>query len=127
MKDSKTYEYAVTARKTRKPVLKEHYEDYLGYIGDIGEIGNVNFETTRGIHCHFILRTKKKLNYKQLRPTKYGWNVKAVPIYDREGWISYSEKDINSVKPLSDLEQRTLRRKILSMNCCNNNKVKVEG
>lgn len=125
MEESKTFEYAITARKTRKPVLKEHYEDYLSYIGDIGEVGNVNFETTRGMHCHFILKTDKKVNYRSLRPTKYGWNVKAVPIYNREGWISYSEKDLHSVKPLSDKQQSKLRKKILDMNCCNGNKVTV--
>lgn len=86
-------EYAITAKKTRKPILKEHYMDYLDKISDLGTIGNVNFETTRGLHTHFILRTPDKLDYKKLYPTKYGWNVKAVPIYNRKGWKKYIRKD----------------------------------
>lgn len=121
------YEYAITARKTRKPILKEHYEDYFGYLSDIGEVGNVNYENTRGIHVHFILSCKCKINYKILKPTKYGWNIKAVPIYNRDGWVSYCEKDLMGLKPLSDKEHRNLRRKMIRLNCCNNNKVKLRA
>lgn len=85
--------YAVTARKTTKPITKEHYFDYLDKIGDLGEIGNVNFEAKKGLHVHFILDSGKKVSYSKFRPTKRGWNVKAVPIYDKKYWIAYSRKD----------------------------------
>lgn len=88
--------YAITAKKTRGVISKIHYEDYLGYISDLGSVGNVNYETTRGLHLHFVLLTKDKLDYSKLKPTKYGWNIKAVPIYDMDKWISYIQKD----KPL---------------------------
>lgn len=86
-------EYAITIRKTRRPVTKQHYYDYLDKIADLGSIGNVNFETKKGLHTHFILKTALRLNYNDLRPTKRGWNAKAVPVYNRKGWISYSRKD----------------------------------
>ena len=85
--------YAITARKTVKPITKEHYHDYLSKIGDLGSIGNVNFEAKKGLHCHFVLEVKGKINYKELRPTKRGWNVKAVPIYSYREWSCYSRKD----------------------------------
>lgn len=93
--------YAITAKKTRKPISKEHYLDYLDHISDLGKVGNVNFETTKGLHTHFILKTKTKLDYNDLRPTKYGWNVKAIPIYDRKGWLKYIRKDNEQNKELN--------------------------
>lgn len=109
--------YAITAKKTRKPVSQEHYENYLSYCTDLGEVGNVNYERTRGLHIHFIIKTER-LDYKRLKPTKYGWSVKAVPIYNYQGWIQYIEKD--NAK-LSDEEQKGLRKAMLRLNCCNNN------
>lgn len=87
------YQYAITAKKTRKPISQTHYLDYLDYITDLGKVGNVNFETTKGLHTHFILKCEEKLDYRKLKPTQYGWNVKAVPIYNRKGWIKYCRKD----------------------------------
>lgn len=94
--------YAITARKTNKPISKVHYLDYLNKLTDIGAVGNVNFETTRGLHCHFIIKTISKTSFDKFRPTKRGWNVKAVPIYDRKGWIRYCRKDHEENKELND-------------------------
>lgn len=85
--------YAITVKKTRKPILREHYLDYLDKLSDTGEIGNVNFETTKGMHIHFIIKTKGTLDYSKLYPTKYGWNAKAVSLFNRGGWIRYCRKD----------------------------------
>ncbi len=87
------FQYAITAKKTRKPITQQHYLDYLDYLTDLGKVGNVNFEDTRGLHTHFILQTTSKLDFNKLKPTKYGWNVKAIPIYNRKGWIKYCRKD----------------------------------
>lgn len=86
-------EYAITARKTVKPITKNHYFDYLDKIGDLGEIGNVNFETTKGLHCHFILKTKTKISNDSIRPTKRGWNCRKVPIRNHNLWKAYCRKD----------------------------------
>lgn len=88
-----TRHYAVTVRKTRNPVTQEHYLDYLDKISDYGEVANVRFEATRGLHCHFTLELQGKLEYSLLTPTKHGWNVKAVPVFNLAGWIRYSRKD----------------------------------
>ena len=118
-------EYAVTTRKTRKPVTKQHYYDYLDKISDLGEIGNVNFETTRGTHVHFILSTKTRLNYNQLRPTKRGWNAKAVPIHDRAGWISYIRKDrYQGNNDPDDPDQMPIPKKSI-FKCCLNNSLNI--
>lgn len=87
------FEYAVTAKKTRLPIEKVHYLDYLNKITDLGKVGNVYFETTKGLHVHFKVITDTKLNYKKLTPTKRGWNVKAIPIYNNKGWLTYCRKD----------------------------------
>lgn len=86
-------EYAITARKTNKPITKTHYYDYLDKLSDLGDIGNVNFEDHRGLHLHFLLKSKDKVPYAKFRPTKRGWNVKAIPIHDKRNWISYCRKD----------------------------------
>lgn len=137
------YEYAITAKKTRNPVLKEHYLDYLDYLTDKGTVADVYFETTRGLHCHFKLRCISKLDYNILKPTKYGWNVKAVPIYNKSGWLKYCRKDfiknqeLNNHIFLSDLspedsegEQNEMSdrlKKYFSKNvfCCNNNNLEA--
>jgi hypothetical protein len=109
------YEYAITTRKTRQPITKQHYEDYLSHLGDIdrhnyydkasmkvirkgglGDVGNVNYEETKGLHVHYILKTDHPITSDNLyyySPSKHGWNHKAVPIFNRSGWISYCEKD----------------------------------
>lgn len=84
---------AVTVKKTRKPIEIQNYIDYLKYIKPQFNIQNVNIETTRGYHLHFIIKSDTDINFKDLYPSKYGWNIKAVPIYNREGWIKYCEKD----------------------------------
>lgn len=89
----KEYTYAVTSKKTRQPVTQQHYLDYLDSLKDEYAIYNVNFETTRGLHVHYMLTSHTKLDFKDLYKTKYGWNHKAVPIYNRTGWESYIRKD----------------------------------
>lgn len=86
-------EYAITVKKTRNPISIQDYINYLDYLKGMYNIGNVNIETTRGLHLHFIISCVK-LDFKSLYPAKYGWNVKAVPIFYKEGWIKYSEKDL---------------------------------
>lgn len=85
--------YAITARKTTKPITKQHYLDYLDKISDLGNVGNVNFETTRGLHLHFQIKCKERIPFPKFRPTKRGWNVKAVPIYNMKSWEQYCRKD----------------------------------
>lgn len=99
-------QFAMTAKKTRQPITAEHYLDYLDYCTDLGKVGNVNFETTRGLHIHFILEVKDKLDFKKLKPTKYGWNVKAVPIYNPKGWNKYSRKDHRQNKTYNNLVKK---------------------
>lgn len=100
-------QYAVTTRKTNKPITETHYHDYLAKIGDLGKVGNVNFETKRGLHCHFLLNTTSNyLDYKKLRPTKKGWNVKVVPIYNKRGWVSYCRKEYNTEAAEKELAQQ---------------------
>lgn len=110
------YEYAITTRKTRQPITRQHYEDYLNHLGDrdrmnyydkasekvirkggLGDVGNVNYEEERGLHVHYLLRTDRPITSDNLytySPSKYGWNHKAVPIFNRDGWIAYCEKGI---------------------------------
>lgn len=86
--------YAVTVKKTRAPVSIEHYLDYLDYCQDLGTPSNVYVEDTRGLHIHFVLEaTKGRIDFKKLKPEKYGWNVKAVPVYYDQGWKKYCRKD----------------------------------
>ena len=85
-------QYAVTARKTNKPITEQHYQDYLRSISGKGEIGNVNYENKRGLHVHFVIESDSIINFNTLRPTKRGWMVKVVPIYNMKGWISYINK-----------------------------------
>lgn len=95
------FSYAITAKKTRKPITKTHYLDYLDYLTDHGKVGNVNFETTKGLHTHFVLKCDEQLDYNKLKPTKHGWNVFAVPLYNRKGWIRYIRKDNEDNKELN--------------------------
>lgn len=107
------FNYAVTVKKTRRPQTKQHYLDYLDRLGDYGEIGNVRFETTRGLHVHFSMVTNERLDYRVLKPEPKGWNAKAVPIYNRKGWIRYVRKDeeknrdLNADLPFVDDERQT--------------------
>lgn len=86
-------EYAITVKKTRNPIEITDYINYLDYLKDMYMVYNVNIETTRGYHLHFIISTSN-LDYKSLYPAKYGWNVKAVPIFFKDGWVKYCEKDL---------------------------------
>lgn len=97
--------YAVTTKKTRKPISKEHYLDYLDSLTDIGKVYNVVFETTKGLHIHFVLEVQDKLDFKTLYRTKYGWNHMAVPLYNPKGWTRYCRKDFKENEQLnSDLD-----------------------
>ena len=95
-------DHAVTIKKTRNPITQKHYLDHLDILNKtVGKVGNVAFETTRGLHCHFTIKTDGKLNYQNLKPEKYGWNAKAVPIYNKVGWVSYCRKDYKENKELN--------------------------
>lgn len=129
--------YAITMRKTRKPITKQHYLDYLNYCTDLGDVGNVNFEQTKGMHIHFMLKTKKTINYNKLRPTKRGWNCKVVPIFNKRGWIKYCKKDNANNEELNkevhkqyenaeEEEYIEMPTKNL-FRCCNNNTVEVNS
>lgn len=136
-------DYAITVRKTRHPITQLHYLDYLDKMSDSGKVSNVYFETTRGLHCHFMLTTEEPLDYKKtLYPTKRGWNAKAVRVYRRDGWIKYCRKDYtdNTVlnTPVMDTHEEV--DKILDVDgsnelqgklkrplwCCNGNKIDID-
>lgn len=88
------FEYAITVKKTRKPVSHQHYCDYLDKMKDFGKVGNVYFELTHGLHLHYKIRTDERLDYKKMyKPAKHGWNIKAVPVWNPEGWHKYCRKD----------------------------------
>lgn len=87
------YRYAITSRKTRQPITKQHYLDYLDSLKDNGRICNVVFETERGLHVHYVLETKTPLKTNELYKTRFGWNHKSVPIYNEKGWKKYCRKD----------------------------------
>jgi len=88
------FEYAITAKKTRKPVNIDEYANYLTYLKDMFTVGNVHIETTRGLHIHFLLTSEKSICYKDLYIQNHGWSIRAVPIYNRKGWNAYSSKDL---------------------------------
>lgn len=88
--------YAMTIRKTRKPIMLSDYEIYLQWLSDQGFlVTEVHFEDTKGLHCHFILDSPAVLCYSDLKRDKYGWNIDFVPIYNCTGWMSYITKDKN--------------------------------
>lgn len=87
------FRYAVTVRKTRKPMIIDSYFDYLDALSDHCTILNVNFEETRGLHVHFTCESNRPMVYSDFIFTKYGWNVKFVPIYNLHGWFKYCRKD----------------------------------
>lgn len=139
-------DYAITVKKTRNPITQQHYLDYLDKLSDSGKISNVYFETTRGLHCHFMLTTEEPLDYKKtLYPTKRGWNAKAVRVYRRDGWIRYCRKDYEKNTALNtpvmetheefdslmaqeakntELTTAKLKRPLW---CCNDNKIEVNS
>jgi len=94
-------EYAVTLKKTRSPILDSDYFNYLDYLNEMFSLSNVNFESTKGLHCHFILESAQALNYQDLYIHKYGWSIKAIPIYNRERWIKYCKKDLKDNKQIN--------------------------
>lgn len=122
-------QYAVTARKTRNPITIQHYEDYLGKISDLGEVGNLNYEYEKGLHIHFLVRSNERVNYKDFRPTKRGWNVKVVPVYNEHGWIRYVNKhasDPSVWRPTQRIFKKSLFKNHVQLNAkCNNNKCNI--
>jgi len=56
------------------------------------DIYNVNYEDTKGLHVHCIIESDAFVDLKAIIPP-HGWNYKVVPLYNRVGWIKYSEKD----------------------------------
>lgn len=88
------FEYALTVKKTRNPINIDEYASYLSYIKDMFNVANVNIETTRGLHIHFLLTSEKRLIYKDLYIQPRGWSIKAVPIFNRRGWDIYTQKDL---------------------------------
>lgn len=88
--------YAITLKKTRKPILLSDYEVYLKWLTDKGyKVEDIHYETTKGLHCHFILDSPAEVCYSHLKRDKFGWNIKHVPIYYRKGWEEYIRKDQN--------------------------------
>lgn len=87
------FEYAVTSKKTRNPIVLDDYFSYLEYLKQYGEISNVFVETTKGLHIHYVLTMDKRLDYNLLKHVKYGWSHKAVPIYNKQQWLMYIKKD----------------------------------
>lgn len=100
--------FAITSKKTRNPISQEHYLDYLDSLSELGTVMNVAFETTRGLHVHFVLETVHDLSKKdsKLYRTKYGWNHLAVPVYYQTGWTNYSRKDFKKNKELNEQSKR---------------------
>lgn len=98
------YHYAITIRNTRKPIDRESYQVYLDWLSDRGDVSHVHFESNRGLHCHAQCWTPREFSFDdwymaglvvngKLQPKFRGWNVKAVPIFNTEGWIKYCEKE----------------------------------
>lgn len=96
------FEYAVTMKKTRNPVSKQHYCDALDRLRGMYKVGNVHMESTRGLHCHFVIKSDFQIKYTEIAPSKRGWNVKAVPLYNRRGWDKYCRKDHDKYNPNID-------------------------
>lgn len=104
--------YAITTKKTRQPVSQQHYLDYLDSLSDLGTVMNVVFETTRGLHVHYVLETEYELSSKDSRlyKTKFGWNHLSVPVWHAKGWTRYCRKDyennldLNSIIKYSELD-----------------------
>lgn len=94
---SKLFEYAVTVKKTRGKPTPSDYAQYLQWLEEKGFlVGNVNFEMTRGLHIHFVIKSVNKLKEKDpsLYRDRYGWNILAKKCYSLSGWLRYSEKDM---------------------------------
>lgn len=87
------FTYAVTVRKTRGVVTRSHYEGYLSWLSQRGIIGNVNYESTRGLHVHFLIDAWQRLDKRDFLYEPRGWSIRHVPIWDRKGWVKYCEKD----------------------------------
>jgi len=89
--------YALTIKKTRLSPLRSDYEEYFKYLEEAWDyhIGCVNFETTKGLHVHCLLRSSVPLLKKDpsLYRDQHGWNILCVPIFYEKGWIAYSTKD----------------------------------
>lgn len=98
-------QFAITAKKTRKPISDKHYLDFLDRTKDLGEIGNVNLETTKGLHVHFVLKCNS-LRYRDVYPSKVGWSIKIVPIFNKDGWVKYVRKDHLINKDLNKCVQK---------------------
>lgn len=106
------YHYAITVKKTRgKPEVAD-YESYLSWLGERVVVYDVNYEFTRGLHIHFIIDTRHKLQRKDasLYRDRYGWNILAVPIYNIEGWERYIHKDshtedVKNIKRQKQMEE----------------------
>jgi len=90
--NNQPYALALTLRKTRKPVTLPYYKEQLKLIGQHVDIYNVNYEDTKGLHVHCIIESDEFVDLKAIIPP-HGWNYKVVPLYNRVGWIKYSEKD----------------------------------
>lgn len=88
--------YALTIKKTRGVPTEKDYEEYFSWLIAQGyQIWEVNYETTRGLHVHCILECAERIPHfkKALYRDNFGWNLHAVPIFHRRGWVRYSEKD----------------------------------
>jgi len=91
--------YAVTVKKTRGPIVMGHYVDYLAWLAQRGLILNLNFEDTRGLHCHFMFDSKTYMTAQDWKYEKYGWSIRATKLWDETVWNRYCMKDAH--KPLN--------------------------
>jgi len=103
--------YALTIKKTRGTPCISDYEQYLSFLMGKGfEIYNVNYELTRGLHCPLLIKTNWKLAPKDpsLYRDRYGYNILAVPIFFKKGWIRYAEKDKYKLEVISIKERQMM-------------------
>lgn len=88
--------YALTLRKTRKPILLSDYTRELDYLKDLGyDVKDVNYEDTKGLHVHCVVRSDSVIVYDDKKFKRRGWNYYFKPIFYHKGWIKYATKDIS--------------------------------
>lgn len=88
--------YALTLRKTRKPILLSDYTRELDYLKDLGyDVKDVNYEDTKGLHIHCVICSDSAISYDDKRFKRRGWNYYFKPIFYHKGWIKYATKDIS--------------------------------
>lgn len=86
--------YALTLRKTRKPIKLSDYEQHIKELTEKRlEVLDVNYEDTKGLHLHCVIASPHELNYNNFKSR--GWNYLFKPIFYHRGWIKYCTKDMS--------------------------------